>query len=150
MKLIIIRAVISIISLSLSYLASLAVASLNLPVLLVFSFIISQCINECLSSSIKEKEKEVNDAAIKEKDDEIQSLKDRIYSHYNILDNIYDSSKIPIKEKKEIKALKGDMLTSITYKHSNANEKPKESPQRERSTSIQKIEAGKAKELTNT
>ncbi|EPE6216165.1 TPA: hypothetical protein ACPZGS_004738, partial [Enterobacter hormaechei subsp. xiangfangensis] len=97
MKLIIIRALISIFSLLLSYLASLAVASLNLPVLLVFSFIISQCINECLSSSIKEKEKEKNDADLKEKDDEIQSLKERIHAHYNKLDNIYDSSKIPTK-----------------------------------------------------
>lgn len=107
MKLIIIRALISIFSLLLSYLASLAVASLNLPVLLVFSFIISQCINECLSSSIKEKEKEKNDADLKEKDDEIQSLKERIHAHYNKLDNIYDSSKIPTKEKKRNKSPKG-------------------------------------------
>ncbi|RTO79876.1 hypothetical protein EKN60_23185 [Enterobacter hormaechei] len=145
MKLIIIRALISIFSLLLSYLASLAVASLNLPVLLVFSFIISQCINECLSSSIKEK----NDADLKEKDDEIQSLKERIHAHYNKLDNIYDSSKIPTKEKKEIKALKGDMLTSITYKHSGTNEKPKESPQRERDKDLQKIGDGKVKELAS-
>ncbi|MCM7493332.1 hypothetical protein [Enterobacter hormaechei] len=149
MKLIIIRALISIFSLLLSYLASLAVASLNLPVLLVFSFIISQCINECLSSSIKEKEKEKNDADLKEKDDEIQSLKERIHAHYNKLDNIYDSSKIPTKEKKEIKALKGDMLTSITYKHSGTNEKPKESPQRERDKDLQKIGDGKVKELAS-
>lgn len=138
MKLIIIRAVISIISLSLSYLASIAVASLNLPVLLVFSFIISQCINECLSSSIKEKEKKESDKSLKDKDDEIQSLKERIHSHYNILDNIYDSSDIPTKEKRKMKALKGEMLTSITYKHNSANEKPKESPERARSTTIQK------------
>lgn len=150
MKLIIIRAAISIFSLSISYLASLAVASLNLPVLLVFSFIISQCINECLSSSIKEKEKEASDSALKDKDDEIQSLKERIHSHYNKLDNIYDSSKIPTKEKKEIKSLKGDMLTSITYKHSGTNDKPKESTQREQTTPLQKIGMGKTKELVST
>jgi len=126
MKLIIIRALISIISLSLSYLASLAVASFNLPMLLVFSFIISQCINECLSSSIKEKDKEKNDAEIKEKDREIESLKERIRSHYKKLDDIYDSTKIPTKEKRELKTLKVDMLISITYKHKEDVIKPKE------------------------
>jgi hypothetical protein len=94
--------------------------------LLVFSFIISQCINECLSSSIKEKDKEKNDAEIKEKDREIESLKERIRSHYKKLDDIYDSTKIPTKEKRELKTLKVDMLISITYKHKEDVIKPKE------------------------
>ena len=154
MKLIIIRAIISLVSLSLSYLASLAVASFNLPVLLVFSFVISQCINECLSSSVKEKEKEKNDSDLKEKDDEIDSLKKRMHSHYDQLDNIYDSTKIPTKEKKEMKALKGEMLLSITYKHKEKNNKPKEEPQKEpqkeQSSAISNTESSKAKELALT
>jgi len=147
MKLIIIRALISIISLSLSYLASLAVASFNLPMLLVFSFIISQCINECLSSSIKEKDKEKNDAEIKEKDREIESLKERIRSHYKKLDDIYDSTKIPTKEKRELKTLKVDMLISITYKHKEDVIKPKEESPTEHNKPTQENKTIKDKTL---
>jgi len=146
MKLIIIRAFISIASLLLSYLASLAVASFKLPVLLVFSFIISQCVNECLSSSIKEKEKENNDAELKKKEDEIQSLKERMQSHYNKLDDIYDSAKIPTKEKKQLKILKVEILDSITYKHKEEITKPKEEPLIEHDNTLN--EAGAVKEKT--
>lgn len=121
MKLIIIRAIISISLSLLSYITSLLVDSFNLPILLVLSFTFSQCVNECLSYCIKEKEENKNKNKLIEKDREINSLKDRIHEHYNDLDNIYDSLKIPAKEKKQIKSLRIEMLTSITYKHSDGN-----------------------------
>ncbi|ROH77419.1 hypothetical protein [Lonsdalea populi] len=104
MKEIIIRSSISIFLLGLSYAASLAVTAFSMPQLLVVGFIISQCLNECVSYS-----------KINNKDKQISRLKQRLSFHHTSLENISDSENIPKEEKVAIKSVKQDIFETITY-----------------------------------
>jgi len=150
MKMIIIRAAVSIVILCIAYAASRLADSLKLPELMVIGFIITQAINEIISYNqtnkeserfnalIEEKDKEViklteeKDKEIntlkEEKDKEVNNLKGNIKSHYGSLDKIYESKDLPAKHKNAARKLRLEMLDCITipiYKTELENEKPK-------------------------
>lgn len=103
MKEIVIRSSISLVLLLLSYITGLAVNKFSLPQILVVGFIISQCLNECVSyTKLNKKEKE------------IAQLKRKISHHHTMAEDIYDADERPKEEKLALKTLKSEMFKAIT------------------------------------
>jgi len=114
---IIIRATVSILVLCIAYSTSMLAESLNLPLLLVIGFVITQAINETISHHQTKSESDRLTALIKSKNEKINSLKNEIHSHLGFLDKIHDSGDIPIKQKNAIRRLKSRMFSAIGYKN---------------------------------
>lgn len=117
MKEIFLRTSISLILLSLSYLTGLAVDKFSLPQILVVGFIISQCLNECVSY-----------LKLSKKEKEILALKRKISMHHDMAEEIYDEDDRPKDKKVALKALKVEMLKTLTSEYAvddvkNGNEK---------------------------
>ncbi|HCR4033746.1 hypothetical protein [Morganella morganii] len=115
MKSIIIRAAISLVLLIISACVSFVSEYLKLPILLVIGFIISQCVNECISYYQLEKLKDIHDGKINKKQKVIEELQSRIRTHYSELDDLCDLMGGEVKYKKQIKSLKKNVFNSVGY-----------------------------------
>ena len=106
MKEIFLRSSISLLLLILSYITGLAVDKFSLPQIIVVGFIISQCLNECVSYS-----------KLTKKDKEILELKKKIRLHHTMAEEIYDEDDRPKDKKVALKALKVEMFRTLTSEY---------------------------------
>jgi len=111
MKMIIIRAAVSIVILCIAYAASRLADSLKLPELMVIGFIITQAINEIISYNQTNKESERFNALIEEKDKEVIKLTEEKDKEINTLKEEKDKEINTLKEEKdkEVNNLKGNI-----------------------------------------